>query len=152
MIEPLLDLDTLVDRPTVEIDGTRYEILSIDELSVLDNRRFSLWAQQLDQLQQGDAIDPELETLVDTIARKVLVGVPDDVFARLTGTNKIAVVEVFTVLLLRGRGRVAGAAAKAMGMAESPIGALFSPGSGGSTAGARANGWLKRLWRWCTRT
>ncbi|MFZ5747902.1 MAG: hypothetical protein ACOY45_09640 [Pseudomonadota bacterium] len=147
--EPLLDLNTLIRRPTVKIDDTLYELLSIDELSVIDNRRFALWAQQLDELQQGDALNPELEALVDTIARKAMVGVPEDVFARLSGTSKIAVVEVFTVLLLRGRQRVAGAAAQAMGMDPSRIGALFSPGSSDSTAATRAPGWLRRLWRWC---
>lgn len=152
MAEPILDLATLIERPTIDIDGTRYEILSPDELSVLDNRRFGLWAQQLEALQQGDALDPELAELVTTIARKVLVGVPGDVFDRLSGTHRIAVVELFTGLLLRSRMRVAGAVSAATSggtdLTSQLIGEIFSPGSPASMAAPRASGWRRRLSRW----
>lgn len=159
MADPILDLATLIERPTIDIDGTRYEILSPDELSVLDNRRFGLWSEQLEKLQQGDALNPEIEALVETIARKVLVGVPPEVFAKLQGTHLMAVVQVFTGLLLRNRLRVAGATQKAMAagmtgaaaggtieaLANQLIGASFSPGSSASTAAPRATGWRARL-------
>lgn len=145
MTDPLLSLDTLIVRPSIEIDGQRYEMLSPDELSVLDSRRFALWAQQLDALQQGEEERPELAVLVDTIARKVLVGVPDDVRAKLSGQHMIAVVEVFTGLLLGRKMRVAGAAGKAMGSPS--IGEMFSLGSSGSMAAPRASGWRTRLLR-----
>ena len=153
MPEPLLDLVTLIDRPSIDIDGQRYEILSPDELSVIDNRRFALWAQKLDALQkEQETGEPaaELEALVATVARKVLVGVPDALFAKLSGTHRIAVVEVFTALLLRSRMRVAGATGTAMG---SPlIGEMFSPGFSDSTAATGGNGWKARLSRWFGRT
>ncbi len=150
MPEPILNLDTLVVRPTVEIDGKSYEILSVEELSVLDSRRFSLWAGRLDELQSSEEDNPELDELVDTITRKVLVGVPDDVFAKLSGTHKVAVVEVFTGLLLRNRMSVAGAIQTATG---SPlIGALFSLASNVSTAAPPERGWKTLLSRWFGRT
>lgn len=150
MTKPLLDIETLIARPAIDIDGRRYEILSPDELSVLDSRRFALWARKLEELQQGEAEAPELEELVDAIARKVMVGVPDEVFARLTGMHKIAVTEVFTALLLRSRMRVAGATGAAMG--SPPIGEMFSPGFSASTAAGRGSGWRTRLSRWFGRT
>lgn len=149
MTEPLLDLDTLIVRPTIDIDGTRYDILSPDELSVLDNRRFSRWQEELHRLHQADEDSPELEALVDTITRKVLAGVPAAVIDALSGTQKVAVVEVFIGLLLRNRAGTAGAIARAMGNQQ--IGALFSPLSPGSTAAPRASGWRKRLWPWSRR-
>lgn len=149
MTETILDLATLIVRPSIDIDGKRYEMLSPDELGVLDNRRFGLWAQQLDALQKDDGLDPELEALVTMMARKVLVGVPDDVFAKLTGTHLISVVEVFTGLLLRSKMRVAGATKAAMGdLSSRLIGEIFSPGSSAFTAARPASGWRTRLWRW----
>lgn len=146
MTDVILNLDTLIVRPTIEIDGKRYEILSVEELSVLDSRRFNLWAAKLDTLQRSEEDSPELDELVDTIARKVLVGVPEAVLARLSGTHKIAVVEVFTGLLLRNRMSVAGAIQTATG--SQLIGALFSLGSSVSTEARQAGGWKQRLSRW----
>ena len=148
--EPLLSLDPLIVRPTVKIDDTRYEILSPEELSVLDSRRFGLWGEQLNALEQGDPENPELETLVSTIARKVLVGVPDEVFAKLTGRQKLDVIEVFTGLLLRGRMSAAGAIGTALGHLST--GASSFPGSSASTAAGRASGWRTCLSRWFGRT
>jgi hypothetical protein len=150
MADPLLDLDTLIVRPTIEIDGTRYEILSIDELSVLDSRRFSLWSRKLHALQVGEEESVELDELIDTMARKVMVGAPDDIIGKLSGVQKAAVVEVFTGLLLRSRMSVAGAIGTAMGSPR--IGELFSLGSSVSTVERRGNGWRTRLSRWFGRT
>ena len=146
MSDPLLNLDTMITRPTIDIDGQRYEILSTEELSVIDSRRFGIWGRELQELQKGDDDSAELEQLIDTIARKALVGVPDEIYARLSGVQKVAVVEVFTGLLLRSRMSVAGAVGTAMG---SPlIGEFFYPGFNDSTAARRGSGWRKRLSRW----
>jgi hypothetical protein len=151
MPEPLLNLDTIIVRPTIVIDGESYSILSADELSVLDSQRFALWNRRLEALQLGGEEDPELDQLVDTIARRVLVDVPDTVIAKLQGAHKLAVIEVFTGLLLRQRMDVAGATAKAMGASEEAIrstGAFSFPGFSVSTAAPRATGWRARLSRW----
>lgn len=143
---PLLDIATLIVRPAIVIDGTRYALLSPDELSVLDSHRFAAWSSALDEAQKGDPEAPAMTELVDAIARKVLVDVPGEVFAKLSGAHKIAVAEVFTGLLLRSRMRVAGATATAMGNPQ--IGEAFSLASSGFMAAIRAPGWWTRLWRW----
>jgi hypothetical protein len=148
--EPLLNLDTLIIRPTVAIDGARYEIMSPDELSILDGHRFGVWGRRINALAENDddkADQAELEQLIDKVARRVAVGVPDDVFAKLSGAHKQAIADVFTGLLLRNRLGVAGAIAKAAGVPLS-TGEKSSLSSSGSMVGNRNGGWLKRLLRW----
>lgn len=154
MTEPLLNLDTLIVRPVVVIDGARYEILNADELSVLDSHRMGVWGRRIDALSASDDAGDaaELAKLYDQLARAVLVGVPDDVFAKLSGAQQIAVADVFSGLLMRNKLGVAGAMATAMGtgqgLADLLTGASGLPGSSASTAGRRNGGWRKRLARW----
>ena len=154
--EPLLDLSTLTVRPLIAIDGTRHEILSPDELSILDSHRLGQWGRRIQELADAEGADAEaeLEALIDKAARKVAVGVPDAVWAQLSGAHKQAIADVFTGLLLRNRLGVAGAIAKAAGVTMPmgdllPTGARSFPGSSGSTAARPNGGWLKRLARWC---
>lgn len=150
MGEPLLSIETLIDRPKVDIDGTKYELLHPDELSLVDNHRFSRWAQRFEELAKLDEPGDELDEVADRIARAALVDVPEEVLARLTGQHKAAVAEVFTALLLRSRISVAGAIGTAIGNPR--IGELFSPGFSGSTAAPRGSGWRTRLSRLFGRT
>lgn len=145
---PLLDLDTLIARPRIAIDGVLFEILHPSELSIIDSHRFGVWGRRIQELasEEGEKAEDELTGLVDKLARKVGAGIPDDVFARLSGAHKQAIADVFTGLLLRNRLGVAGAIAKAAGMPST--GAIFSPGSSASTAASPAGGFMKRLWRW----
>jgi len=152
---PLLDLETLIIRPAIRIDGMRFEIMSPDELSILDGTRFGRWGRRINELASHDIDSPEdqteLEDLIDRLARRVAVGVPDDIFVKLSGAHKQAIADVFTGLLLRNRLGVAGAIAKAAGMAL-PTGESSSPSSAGSMAGRRSGGWLKRLRPWSAHT
>lgn len=152
--EPLLSLDTLVTRPVIAIDKVPYEILSSDELSIIDSHRFGVWGRRIQQLADTESKEEEaeLEQLIDKVASRVAVGVPEAVYATLSGGHKQAIVDVFTGLLLRNRLGVAEAIAKAAGVAlgaNLPTGAKPSPGSSGSSAATRNGGWLKRLPRWC---
>lgn len=151
---PLLDLDTLIVRPFITIDGQRYDILSPSEISVIESHRFGVWGKRIEELGQADGEDVELELskLVAKVARAVALvgqdgGVPVEVFNQLTGSHKWTLVDVFTGLLLHNRLGVAGAIAKAVGLKWS-IGEISSPGSSASTAAAPRGGWLRRLWRW----
>lgn len=159
--EPLLDLSTITTRPLIAIDGARHEILSPDELSILDSHRLGQWGRRIQQLAEaeGAEAEAELEALVDKVARKVAVGVPDAVWMQLSGAHKQAIADVFTGLLLRTRLGVAGAIAKAAGMelqsgtaaemmAATLIGVNSSPASSASTAAPPNGGWKKRLVRW----
>lgn len=157
--DAVLNLDTLIRRPRVAIDGALFEILSADELSVIDSHRFSVTGRRIEELasETGEDAENELNGLIDQVARKVLVGVPDEVFEKLSGSHKWAVVDVFTGLLLGNRLGVAGAMQKAMGPtieqlaanSGAPIGVSGLPGSSGSMAGTRPGGFVKRLRRWC---
>lgn len=157
---PLLDLTTLITRPTIRIDEEIFEILSPDEVSIIDSHRFGLWGRRIQALAdiEGDDAEKELTELVSKVARKVTVGVPDEVFDKLPGAHRQAISDVFTGLLLRNRLGVAGAIAKAAGLgavessASKPIGERPSPASSGSSADSRSGGWLKRLRRWCGRS
>lgn len=150
---PLLDLSTLIERPVIGIDGTAFEILSPDEISIIDSHRLGVWGRRINVLAESleESDEAELEQLIDRVARKVAVGVPDEVFAKLTGAHKQAIADVFTGLLLQARLGVAGAIAKAAGMlpkgtnAAAATGANLSPGSSAFTAEGRTGGWLKRL-------
>lgn len=145
---PLLKLDTFVQRPTVVIDGVQYEILSCDELSILDSHRFGMWGRRINALAEADdeTSEAELNALIDKVARKVAVGIPAEIYEKLSGSHKLAISDVFTGLLLRNRLGVAGAIAKAAGLPWT--GASTSPGSSASTADSRNGGWRKRLSRW----
>ncbi|WEK00594.1 MAG: hypothetical protein P0Y59_02565 [Candidatus Sphingomonas phytovorans] len=149
---PLLDLATLIVRQAIDIDGRRFEILSADELSVLDSHRFGIWGRQIERLAASDDADDSAEyaELIQRVARAAIVDVPDEVFARLTGTHQMAIVDVFTGLLLRNRLGVAGAMARAMG--GLPTGETLFPGFSASTAAQDNGGWLKRLRHWFART
>ena len=158
-IGPLLDLSTLIERPIILIDGVKFEILSPDEISIIDGHRLGVWGRRINVLAESDEAqaEAELEQLIDKVARKVAVGVPDEVFSRLPGAAKQAIADVFTGLLLQARLGVAGAIAKAAGMlpngtASSEIGERSFPASSASTADNRAGGWLRRLLRSSART
>lgn len=159
----LLDLDTLIDRPRIRIDGTLYEILSPNELSVIDSHRFAVWGRRIDSLNRaGNKADEaivedqaaELEALVTKVSQRIAVGVPADVFAKLPGKQRWAIIDVFTALLLRTQLKVAGAMKAATGptpdwMLElSPTGAASSRAFSGSTADGRRTGWKRFLPRW----
>lgn len=151
---PLLDLDTLVARPFIRIDGTSYDILSADELSVIDSHRFANWGRRIEKLaaDTSAAAETELEELVNTVSRKICVGVPDAVFAKLPGSQRMDVIDVFTALLLQNKLKVAGAMAAAAGdlpaflkkLMPGPTGAISFPGSSDFTADNRRTG-LKRF-------
>ena len=158
--EPLLDLDTLTTRKFIAIDGARYFIRSPDELSVIESHRFVRWVDRVQALHKAD-LGPdevaqekraaELAELVDTIMRNAVVDLPDEVFAKLSGAQRWAVVEVFTALLMRRAIAVSGAMHKAAGtwtpeMASAlqsafpSTGVKSSPNSSGSTAATRSGG------------
>ncbi|RVN36990.1 hypothetical protein [Sinorhizobium meliloti] len=142
--DPILDLNTLIERPKITIDGTPYEILSPEELSILDSQAFTFWGGEIERLSKEKDKGEELSSLIDTVARKVLVSVPAAVFAKLTGAQKFRVVEVFTVLLLRDKMGAVGAVAQVMkGLAPS-TGEKSSPASSGSSAETPAGGSRKR--------
>ncbi len=148
MADPILDLSTLVDRPKIRIDGRLYELRSPDELSVLDSQRLTSAGKRIDAL--AGASDPagegdtrELAELIDDVTRRVLVEIPEAVFASLSQMQKLSICEVFTGLLLGRRMALAGAIARKL--TDSPkdtpsTGATPSRDSSASTAAIPTGG------------
>ncbi|MEO9612636.1 MAG: hypothetical protein ABJG86_09715 [Nitratireductor sp.] len=143
--KPLLDLDTLIERPTIRVDGKTYELRSPDELSIFDSQYYSAKGREIEKLAAaGDAID-ELTALIEKLAGQIILGMPETVFNALSQAHKLSIVEVFTGLLLRRRMRVAGAIADSLiaDRKSAPIGEKSSLGSSVSTEALRAGGSTK---------
>ncbi|MFA6219590.1 MAG: hypothetical protein WC692_07395 [Erythrobacter sp.] len=150
----LLDIDTLVERPFISIDGQHVDILNPDELSVIESHRFGVWGRRIEALsaETGEAAEKELDELVSIVARKICVGASDELFATLPGSKRWAIIDLFTGLLLRSRLKVAGAMAAAMGELpewfQSLTGGSSSPASSDSMAAGRRTGWKRYLPDW----
>lgn len=140
---PILDLDTLIERPTIRIDGKAYELWSPEELSILDSQYFTLKGREIEELARGEDVEA-LSALIEKVCRRCLVEIPDDVFAKLSAPQKTAIVEAFSGLLLRRRLSVAGAIAAAVVESRKPetssTGAISSPGSSASLAATPIGG------------
>jgi hypothetical protein len=110
----LLTLDTLVKRPVIDVDGERVEMLNPEMLSVAENHRLGVLGQRIDKLQQSSSEkDAEkLDRAVDETCRLVLPDIDPKLYAKLSGVQKMAVLEVFMGLRLAARTQLAGAVAK----------------------------------------
>lgn len=145
MAEPILDLSTVVERPTILIDESIYDILSPDALSALDHQRFAAWGRRIDALTAKDELtaqeEEDLAAKLAALSDRIMVGVPEDVRAKLSDAQRKAVIEVFSLLPLGRRlKRLAGALPAKPGPST---GERSSPGSSASTA-AGPNGGSRR--------
>jgi hypothetical protein len=143
--EPLLDLDSLIERPKITIDAKPYELVSPEELSVIDTQRLASLGRRLDNLMKQDG-EAQAKVLTDTLEQIVMAPVPVETRAKLSDGKKIAVVEVFTMLSQARKVQLAGATIpqiiKAMvaNLPNQPTGEKPSPGSSGSTAATPSAG------------
>ena len=134
MADHLLDLTTLIEQPTIRINKTVYEILHPDQLGVLDFQRLSTMAGRVSALMKSsDATDDEtaeLTKIIEDLTDRIMVGVPPDVRATLTESQRLAVAEVFMTLP-----RVKAETTRKAGNNPSrSTGAKRRPGSSDSTA------------------
>ena len=153
----ILDIATLVKRPQIAIDDHLYDISAPGELSLVDSHRIARWGRQFDRLMKLDdmtaAQEKQLGDLVEKISNIILQPVPTIVVARLNEQQRLAVIEVFTLLSLERKTRLAGAAITGMAAARtataapetsgemgSGIGASSLPGSSASMAASPADG------------
>lgn len=141
--DPILDLSTLIaDRPPIRIDGATYHIRAPDELTLAESHQFTRWGKEVEALSKDRDRLPELETLLRVIARAAVADVPDEVFGRLSPSQHLSIVELFTVLLLGRRSRLTGAvvsAARQTGPSSSRASSTPTAATpaGGSTAPRR---------------
>jgi len=98
MAAPILDLDKLVDRPTVVIDGKEYWLLTPDILPPLDSHHFHhMWQRTSELMEKADLTDDEkaeLGALPNRMCRLVLPEAPDAVHEALTDRKRMVVIGV----------------------------------------------------------
>ncbi len=102
MADHLLDLTTLIEQPTIKINGVVYQILHPDQLGILEFQRLSAMAGRVSELMKKDEHDDEddevLAKIIDKLTNRIMNVVPADVRGSLTQTQKLAVAEVFMML------------------------------------------------------
>lgn len=161
--EPLLDIETLIERPKIRIDGELYEILSPDEISAVDAQRFGAEGRRIDALSGKDSLSDkerkDLTKMLRDISDRVMVGVPEEIREKLSDQHRLQVAEAFILLPLKDRRtRLAAAAGAFEGAAagnqqpDAPTGANSQPDSSGSTAATPDGGSTKRRSRSSGRT
>lgn len=100
--KPLLDLATVIDRPTIKIDNKTYEMLAPDELPALTRHRIGNWFIDADKIFDGedeadDAAD-RIEAMLGRITDAILPSVPAEVRARLNSQQRLAIASAFIAL------------------------------------------------------
>ena len=101
----LLNLDTLVVRPLVAIDGKDYEMLNPGEVSILDLHRFGALGAEFEGITSSVQADTDLTTeqvtavsvALDRMVRMILRA-PEDVLSRLTDVHRYRIIEAFNTL------------------------------------------------------
>lgn len=109
----ILSLDTIFTRPQVSIDGALYEITSPGELTIQQNYRIGVLSRQLTKNRAMDGLtaagQQQLSDILHELTEIILEPVPAEVRAKLKDAQKLAMVEVFTMLLSEDRLTLAGA-------------------------------------------
>lgn len=108
---PLLDLNTFIVRPVVNIDGQAYEMVHPDEMTILDLQRQFVRGRRIAELmikkELTTAEQVELPRILDEACRAILVGAPEEVHAKLQDGHRFDIIDAFGELLPRNR-RTAG--------------------------------------------
>lgn len=130
----LLDLNTLVDRPKITIDGEVHEIVSPEELSVLDHQRLARHGRRIDELMNASDLsheqEQELTHSLGAVSDVILRPIPREIRNKLTEGHILQVIEVFSRLPQIRRARIAAAT----------TGEKSSPGFNGSTEEIQPDG------------
>jgi len=139
---PLLDLTAQVERPSIRIDGELYDILSPDEITIIDANRLLRMGQRLAELAAadggGDQDSEEMESLLTSITDRILEPLPAEVRARLSAAQRMRIMGVFTTLLPAAK-EADGGSAIATSTGGRPL-----PASNGSTAPTPISGSRRR--------
>jgi hypothetical protein len=144
---PLLDLETVIVRPAIMIDGERHEIINPVELPLETSHLMASKGRRMQQLQSGDGMNrdqrAELEAIVRQLSDIVMEPIAPAVRKKLTDAQRLQVIEAFTTLLLKRRLASAAAMVPGQQLIEAAMAALkqsgqstgesSSPGSSGSS-------------------
>jgi hypothetical protein len=138
----VLDLNTIVEKLHVRIDGVPHHFSHPDALTLQGHLRMERIGPRMGALLEAvaagattDADDQELALLLDEGCRLVL-DAPDSVHAKLLDTHRVLILDAFTQLRLKGRAAEATLKTKA----RPRRGVKSSPGSSASTAALRRTG------------
>lgn len=141
MADPILKVETLVERPQVEIDGNMYEILSPDELSLFQSQKIGSLGRKLDRYLKADELNDtgqkQLDFTLQGLVEIIMAPVPIEVRAKLNQAQLHSVIEAFTWLSLARKTKLAGAISnvvKSMVPQKAATGEKSSLDSSGSTA------------------
>jgi hypothetical protein len=99
--EPLLKLKTALEpRPTVEVDGSNYELRHRREFSIIEQHQLQVEGDEFDELfSKKEALNSKqrqrLKVVLDSMFNKVLMA-PEDVKKLLDDESRRAVVLTFT--------------------------------------------------------
>lgn len=129
--QQILNLDSLVDRPTIIIGEKEYWLLTLDILPPLDAHRLQRWGERVTALMDKPVLtadeEAELKQLPDRMCRMVLEA-PEDVLATLSDRVRMLIAETAVTTFRSGLRRTPPSAA-ATTAAEDP-----STGESGSRA------------------
>jgi hypothetical protein len=103
MAEPILNLDTLVERPTIAINGEPYEMRTPGELSLLDFHWVGKQSAALEPLfAQSEPLTldqiGEIGENLGKLCQFILLA-PEEVLKKLHVAHQLQVIQVFTGLL-----------------------------------------------------
>jgi len=99
----ILDLKTIQSDKTIKIDDVEYEIINFRELGLkgyqtIINKGDKFYAMMKELGDKKDVDGDELEALLDEITRSVIPTVPDEVYKKLTGMQKMEIIKLFPKL------------------------------------------------------
>jgi len=145
MAEPILNLNTLVDRRVVRIDGKDYELIASGELSLLDYHRIGRQSGRVEELmtRSEDLSDAEVQELSRMLKDLccLILRAPEELHARLNDLHRLAVIQAFSNLQ---RDQKKAAPAGEGSAPPTSTGASSSPASAGSTEARPASGSRRR--------
>lgn len=104
---PLLDLNTLIVRPVINIDGQEYELVHPAEMTVLDRHRQFARGRRIAELMVKKELSPaeqvEFSRVVDEATRAIGIGIPDEIHVKLRDGHRFDIIDAFGGLLLKRR-------------------------------------------------
>ena len=99
----LMELTTDVpERPQIKIDATVYEMKSREDLGLRQDAEFRGVVAEFSAAQpSGDW--QRMASLLDAMVKFAVIGITDDVLAKLSDAKKLKIVEVFTKEIAENR-------------------------------------------------
>jgi len=102
----ILNLDSLIDRPTVKVHGQEFWLVTLDIMPPLDAHRLQRASERVTELRGKPALtedeERELATLPDRMCRMVMPEAPDTVHASLIDPVRMLIVEAAATTFRNG--------------------------------------------------